>query len=102
MANENLKAPIAGMWSNSIVALAVGAIVLAPPVFAAQLATVNLLLPASDAQATKEILFTLAKALVGSIGAGAPLGLIARSLLLTHGKVQARLSPDVPGVDAAS
>lgn len=95
MANEKLTSPISGQWNNSIVLLALGAVLLAPPVFALQLAAINALLPAADAAATKEILFTLAKSLVASIGAGAPLGLIVRSLLLTHGKVQARLDPNV-------
>lgn len=101
MANEKLTSPIAGQWSNSIVLLALGAVLLAPPVFALQLAAINALLPPADALVTKEILFTLAKALVGSIGAGAPLGLIVRSLLLTRGKITVRTNPTGPGIGAA-
>lgn len=97
---EDVTAPIAGQFSNSIAYILAGVAILGPVVVAGELWLSNRILPVDQAQQVNDLIMQIAKAVGGAVGLGGPVGLFARSLMLTQGKVAAQIKstePDVPG-----
>ncbi len=96
---EDVKSPIAGQFSNSIFYIMIVGCIFGPLIVIAQLWVAKSFLDAEQSKQASDIVITMAKALVFSIGGGGPVALFLRSLKITDGKIAAQVKstePDVP------